>query len=79
MCKIGNVLAILWQFIPLYFKSIPESPPIFQDLDGNVMDQWEGVRVYGLHCLKDGKTVLAADSHNRIRTYNFDDLSDNNL
>ncbi|CAB4020724.1 WD repeat-containing 26, partial [Paramuricea clavata] len=49
------------------------------DLDGDVLEQWEGVRVYGLHCLKDGKTVLAADSHNRIRTYNFEDLSDNNL
>ena len=44
-----------------------------------MLEQWEGVRVCGLHCLKDGKTVLAADSHNRIRTYNFEDLSDSNL
>ena len=31
-----------------------------------VVEQWEGVRVYGLHCLQDSK-VLAADSRNRIR------------
>ena len=48
---------------------------LLQDLDGNVLKEKEGVRVYGLHCLKDGKTVLAADSHNRIRTYNFEDLT----
>ncbi|XP_046847736.1 WD repeat-containing protein 26-like [Xenia sp. Carnegie-2017] len=49
------------------------------DLDGNVLEQWEGIRVRSLHCLKDGKTVLAADSHNRIRSYNFEDFSDRNL
>lgn len=49
------------------------------DLDGNVLDSWEGVRVHGLHCRNDGKTVLAADTHNRIRGYNFDDLTDFNV
>ncbi|XP_064490084.1 WD repeat-containing protein 26-like isoform X2 [Ornithodoros turicata] len=49
------------------------------DLDGNVLDSWEGVRVHGLHCRSDGKTVLAADTHNRIRGYNFDDLTDFNV
>ncbi|CAH3181793.1 unnamed protein product [Porites evermanni] len=49
-------------------------------LDGSVMDTWEGVRVTGLHCLGGGgSTVLAADTHNRIRAYNFDELNDSNL
>ena len=50
-----------------------------QDLDGNVIDTWEGVRVQSLCFRKDGKTVLAADTHQRIRGYNFEDLSDFNL
>ncbi|KAM7300151.1 WD repeat-containing protein 26 isoform X1 [Ixodes scapularis] len=49
------------------------------DLDGNVLDSWEGVRVQGLFCRKDGRTVLAADSHHRIRGYVFDDLTDFSL
>ncbi|XP_064623467.1 WD repeat-containing protein 26-like isoform X1 [Lineus longissimus] len=46
------------------------------DLDGNVLDSWEGVRVQCLACQKDGKTVFAADTHRRIRGYNFDELTD---
>ncbi|CAB0035689.1 unnamed protein product [Trichogramma brassicae] len=46
------------------------------DMDCNVLDSWEGVRVKGLWCRSDGKTVLAADSHHRIRGYNFDELSE---
>lgn len=42
------------------------------DLDGNLLDQQEGVRVQCLAYRKDGKTVLAADTHNRIRGYIFD-------
>lgn len=49
------------------------------DLDGNVLDSWEGVRVLCLWCRKDGKTVLAADTHNRIRGYNFEELTDFNI
>lgn len=45
-------------------------------MDGNVSDSWEGVRVKCLWCRSDGKTVLAADTHHRIRGYNFDDLCD---
>lgn len=45
------------------------------DLDGNVIESWEGVRVTGLHVL-DNKNVLAADTHMRIRAYNFDDIMD---
>ena len=44
-----------------------------------MLESWEGVRVTGLHCLNDGKTVLAADTHNRVRAYNFEELNDNNL
>ncbi|XP_013416632.1 WD repeat-containing protein 26 [Lingula anatina] len=46
------------------------------DLDGNVLDSWEGVRVQGLQCQKDHKVVLASDTHHRIRGYNFDELTD---
>lgn len=49
------------------------------DLDGNVLDSWEGVRVQCLYCERDGRTVLAADTHHRIRCYNFDELSDSNV
>lgn len=50
-----------------------------QDLDGNLLDSWEGVRVQCLWCLSDGKTVLASDTHQRIRGYNFEDLTDRNM
>ncbi|XP_043914763.1 WD repeat-containing protein 26 isoform X7 [Protopterus annectens] len=49
------------------------------DLDGNLLDSWEGVRVQCLWCLADGKTVLASDTHQRIRGYNFEDLTDRNI
>lgn len=49
------------------------------DMDGNVLDSWEGVRVNGLWCRDDGKTVLAADTHHRIRSYNFDELTDSGM
>lgn len=49
------------------------------DLDGNVLDSWEGVRVQCLACQKDGRTVLASDTHQRIRAYNFDELTDQHL
>lgn len=45
-------------------------------MDGNVSETWEGIRVKCLWCRSDGKTVLAADSHHRIRGYNFDELCD---
>uniref|UniRef100_A0A8C8H630 WD repeat-containing protein 26 n=1 Tax=Oncorhynchus tshawytscha TaxID=74940 RepID=A0A8C8H630_ONCTS len=37
------------------------------DLDGNLLDSWEGVRVQCLWCVGDGRTVLASDTHQRIR------------
>ncbi|TUD52956.1 WD repeat-containing protein 26 [Bagarius yarrelli] len=49
------------------------------DLDGNLVDSWEGVRVQCLWCVSDGRTVLASDTHQRIRAYNFEDLTDRNL
>lgn len=52
---------------------------IEKDLDGNLLDSWEGVRVQCLWCLNDGKTVLASDTHQRIRGYNFEDLTDRNM
>lgn len=41
-------------------------------LDGTLQDTWDGVRVNGLYFKSDNKTVLAADTHNRIRGYCFD-------
>jgi len=49
------------------------------DLEGNVLESWEGVRVQSLAWKSDARTVLAADTHHRIRGYNFDDLSDCNI
>jgi len=46
------------------------------DAKGTVNDSWEGVRVQCVAYRKDGKSILAADTHHRIRSYNFDDLSD---
>lgn len=46
------------------------------DLDGTIIDSWDGVRVQCLACLTDNKTVLAADTQHRIRAYNFDDMTD---
>lgn len=51
----------------------------FQDLDGTILDSWEGVRVQCLAYKNDGKTVLAADTHYRIRGYNFEEVSDFNM
>ena len=41
-----------------------------------MLDSWEGVRVQCLSYRKDGKSVLAADTHHRLRSYNFEELSD---
>ncbi|XP_053211960.1 WD repeat-containing protein 26-like [Panonychus citri] len=49
------------------------------DIDGVILDQWEGVRVQSLGYRKDGKTVLAADTHHRIRGYNLEDVIDFNI
>lgn len=49
------------------------------DMEGNILDTWEGVRVNCLWCRHDGKSVLASDTHHRIRSYNFDELSDHNV
>ena len=46
------------------------------DAKGQVLDSWEGVRVQCLSYRKDGKSVLAADTHHRLRSYNFEELSD---
>ena len=49
------------------------------DLDGNVLDTWEGVRVQCIGCQRDNKTVLASDTHQRIRGYNFEESTDTHL
>lgn len=42
------------------------------DLNGIIHDSWDGVRVTGLAFRKDNKTILASDTHNRIRAYAID-------
>ena len=49
------------------------------DMSGNVLDSWEGVRVNWLGYRKNSKHILAADTHNRIRSYNFDELTDSHM
>ncbi len=46
------------------------------DTKGVVLDSWEGIRVQALHYRRDGKSVVAADTHHRIRSYNFEELND---
>lgn len=49
------------------------------DSMGSVLNSWEGVRVQCLAQRSDGRTVLAADTHHRLRSYNFDDLTDQTI
>uniref|UniRef100_A0A7E4UN09 LisH domain-containing protein n=1 Tax=Panagrellus redivivus TaxID=6233 RepID=A0A7E4UN09_PANRE len=49
------------------------------DVDHDLSDKgndFEGLRVNGLYCLKDGRTVLASDTLFRIRSYNFENMTD---
>lgn len=49
------------------------------DMEGNITETWEGVRVNCLWYRTDGKTVLASDYHHRIRSYVFEELTDQNM
>lgn len=49
------------------------------DTNGLVLDSWEGVRVVCLSFRRDGKSILAADTHFRLRAYNFEELADHSL
>lgn len=49
-----------------------------QDIDGNVIDSWEGIRLQCLHVTSDG-AILAADAQRRISSYKFDTLTDQQL
>jgi len=49
------------------------------DSHGTVTDSWEGVRVQCLTYRSDGRHILAADTHHRLRSYNFEELSDQKL
>lgn len=49
------------------------------DLNGAIHDSWDGVRVNALAFRADNKTVLAVDTHYRIRSYSFDTRTDANL
>lgn len=49
------------------------------DLEGTILNNWDGVRVNSLAYLGDNQTVLAADTHYRIRSYCFEPRNDYNL
>lgn len=49
------------------------------DLEGTILNNWDGVRVNSLSFLSDNQTVLAADTHCRIRSYNFETRNDFNV
>ncbi|XP_075262790.1 WD repeat-containing protein 26-like isoform X2 [Convolutriloba macropyga] len=42
------------------------------DLSGNIESSWEGIRVIALAAHSKENTVLAADNHNRVRSYTVD-------
>lgn len=46
------------------------------DIQTSTYFTWEGVRLHSVATLRDNKVVLAADSHRRVRSYNFDDYAD---
>jgi WD repeat-containing protein 26 len=49
------------------------------DLEGSIVSSTEGIRVNSLAFLNDNSTVLASDTHYRIRNYTFDPKYDSNL
>ncbi len=49
-----------------------------QDIEGNVIDSWEGIRLQCLHVTSDG-IILAADAQKRISSYKFDSLTDQQM
>ncbi|CAK9301385.1 unnamed protein product [Gordionus sp. m RMFG-2023] len=49
------------------------------DIDGNIVESWEGVRIQCMWAFHDDKTILASDTHHRIRSYNFEELKDKNM
>jgi hypothetical protein len=50
----------------------------FEDIDGNVIESWEGVRLQCLSVTNDGN-VFAADAQKRISSYKFDSLTDQQM
>ena len=46
-----------------------------QALDGSVSSSWEGIRVNALAAHPSPRSVYAADTHSRVRRYNFQDMS----
>lgn len=49
------------------------------NLEGTVLERWEGVRVQSLAIDTDGKTVLASDTHRRIRGYHLEEVHDHSM
>lgn len=46
-------------------------PPTPQSTEGAVLHSWEGVRVQAIATHPDTNEAIAADSHHRVRSYNF--------
>lgn len=47
--------------------------------DGHLNSMWDCIRVQCLACLPDNRTVIAADTHHRMRSYDFELHRDSNL
>lgn len=52
---------------------------IKQSSEGHVLGLWEGYRIRGVYGMKDSVTVLASDTHHRLRKYRFDNRVDETI
>ncbi|WKY15056.1 hypothetical protein Q1695_000512 [Nippostrongylus brasiliensis] len=50
-----------------------------QPSEGHILGQWEGFRIRGVYGMSDSVTVLASDTHHRLRKYRFDTRVDETL
>lgn len=62
--------------VAMYKVGSSVTPPAVPQ--GTLINNWDGVRVNALACRSEGR-VLAADTHHRVRLYDFSDLTDRNL
>lgn len=72
-----HLAAVAWQSCSTKLVCGGTKGTFFQcNIDGALLNSWEGIRVRSLACRRNDHSVLAADTHNRIRAYEYDYLSD---
>ena len=52
---------------------------LLQAMDGSVTASWEGIRVHAIATHPHSDLVYAADTHSRIRQYNFREKTSSTL